>query len=602
MSSFYDDASLVVIPSGYKTSKVYAEKPTDGSGDLAFTRTGDTATRVNSAGLIEKVRTNINTYSEQLDNAAWTKQSTTVTANATTAPNNTLTADKLIATATTAFHGIFNVNATLSSLHTFSFYAKKAEYNFVTALDQFSGTFLASFNLDTGVVSSGSGASIQSVGNGWYRCAIAFDGAASAVVATLAPSPSSASVNYLGDGTSGIFVWGVQLETGDIATEPILTTTAAVSVGPVANVPRLDYLGSTCGKLLLEPQRTNLMTFSEQIDNAAWLKTNATISANAATSPDGYQNADKLIDNATLAGHFIQQTISITGVHTFSVFAKASESSVITLQIQQVSVTSNFALIYYDLISGQVESGEFSTSLSAGTIQEMSNGWYRCTITYTPITAGNHNVRVFVAKNIGGNKVDYAGNGTDGVFLYGTQLEAGAYATSYIPTLGASATRGADACSKTGISSLIGQTEGTIFYDGYIGREAIEVYLFFQKESSSAVDDSIYIQKDAGGSAIRLNVWVGSTQQVNFGGGSFTVGQRIKVAAAYKANDFVMYINGTQIGTDNAGSVPTCGAMQLASYRALPTNAEYIAEEGVNQALLFKTRLTNSELAELTSL
>jgi hypothetical protein len=598
MSSFYDDASLVVIPSGYKTSKVYAEKPTDGSGDLAFTRTGDTATRVNSAGLIEKVRTNINTYSEQLDNAAWTKQSTTVTANATTAPNNTLTADKLIATATTAFHGIFNVNATLSSLHTFSFYAKKAEYNFVTALDQFSGTFLASFNLDTGVVSSGSGASIQSVGNGWYRCAISFDGAASAVVATLAPSPSSASVNYLGDGTSGIFVWGVQLETGDIATEPILTTTAAVSVGPVANVPRLDYLGSTCGKLLLEPQRTNLMTFSEQIDNAAWLKTNATISANAATSPDGYQNADKLIDNATLAGHFIQQTISITGVHTFSVFAKASESSVITLQIQQVSVTSNFALIYYDLISGQVESGEFSTSLSAGTIQEMSNGWYRCTITYTPITAGNHNVRVFVAKNIGGNKVDYAGNGTDGVFLYGTQLEAGAYATSYIPTLGASATRGADACSKTGISSLIGQTEGTLFVDFTIN--ALANFGTPISVNDGSTSNYIWLTIFSNGN-LRAELNNGTVQAAITYGGA-VVGGRYKMAFGYKTNDFALYVNGTQVGTDNSGT--TFSGTTLSRVDTDITNASVYstASESINQALLFKTRLTNAEMASLTSL
>ena len=580
MSSFYDDASLVVIPSGYKTSKVYAEKPTDGSGDLTFTRTGDTATRVNSAGIIEKVRTNINTYSEQLDNAAWTKQSTTVTANATTAPNNTLTADKLIATATTAFHGIFNVNATLSSLHTFSFYAKKAEYNFVTALDQFSGTFLASFNLDTGVVSSGSGASIQSVGNGWYRCAISFDGAASAVVATLAPSPSSASVNYLGDGTSGIFVWGVQLETGDIATDYIPTTTAAVSVGPVANVPRLDYLGSTCPRLILEPQRQNLVTFSEQINTGFITAQGGTgllpvITANNAISPDGYQNADTIVFNAGAGTTASDQSAiyqvfgGTTATYTCSFYAKTPSG---TAQIQV-----------------RIDGGNYEKFT-------ITNEWQRFTLTRA--LTGTSNALDFVIRR----GLNEPMNASATIQLWGCQVELGAYATSYIPTLAASATRGADACSKTGISSLIGQTEGTIFYDGYIGREAIEVYLFFQKESSSAVDDSIYIQKDAGGSAIRLNVWVGSTQQVNFGGGSFTVGQRIKVAAAYKANDFVMYINGTQIGTDNAGSVPTCGAMQLASYRALPTNAEYIAEEGVNQALVFKTRLTNAELASLTSL
>ena len=101
MSSFYDDASLVVIPSGYKTSKVYAEKPTDGSGDLSFTRTGDTATRVNSAGLIEKVRTNLLAQSEEFRVAnGWGAgviggSTATQTSNYGTAPNGTTTADRI---------------------------------------------------------------------------------------------------------------------------------------------------------------------------------------------------------------------------------------------------------------------------------------------------------------------------------------------------------------------------------------------------------------------------------------------------------------------------------------------------------------------------
>ena len=96
--SFYSDASLVMIPSGYKTSKVYCAKPTDGTGDLAFTRSNDTATRVGPDGLIEKVRTNVALYSEQFDNAVYTKSQASVTANATTAPNGTTTAAKWEAT------------------------------------------------------------------------------------------------------------------------------------------------------------------------------------------------------------------------------------------------------------------------------------------------------------------------------------------------------------------------------------------------------------------------------------------------------------------------------------------------------------------------
>ena len=79
MSSFYEDASLVMIPSGYKTSNVYSAKPTDGAGDLSFTRSNDTATRVGPDGLIEKVRTNLLTYSNTFTDASWTKLRVTFT-------------------------------------------------------------------------------------------------------------------------------------------------------------------------------------------------------------------------------------------------------------------------------------------------------------------------------------------------------------------------------------------------------------------------------------------------------------------------------------------------------------------------------------------
>ena len=390
---------------------------------------------------------------------------------------------------------------------------------------------------------------------------------------------------------------------GQLAFTRSTTATRVNSAGLIetvaSNVPRLDYLGSSCPRLLLEPQRTNSATYSEQFDNAAWTKTNATISANVATSPAGFADADKLIDNATLAGHFIQQTISITGAHTFSVFAKASESSVITLQVQQTSVPSNFALIYYDLISGQVESGDFSTSLAAGTIQEMGNGWYRCTITYTPITAGTHNVRVFVAKNIGGNKVDYVGNGTDGVFLYGCQLEAGAYATSYIPTLGASVTRGADACVKTGISSLIGQTEGTLFVDFDLRSAANTGTYDSIINIATDANNSIDIVKFHTTSQLYIFAINGGVIQVNSLGisGTNILGTH-KLAVAYKLNDYAVYLDGVQVFTDTSATVPACSNLYLGAYLG---SANQLGG-GVAQALLFKTRLTNAQLAELTTI
>jgi hypothetical protein len=591
--------SLLLIPDRYKAAKLYSQIPDSGAGDLTFARNSN-ATRVNSAGLIEKVRTNIALYSEQFNDASWQKINATVSANSTTAPNGTLTADKLIDNAVNSPHYVLSTNASTSNITTVSFFAKKAERNFALVFLNNTAATAAWFDLDSGTIGDKQAAvlshSIVSAGNGWYRCTATF---ASISANDFCISVASANnvFSYVGDGVSGIFIWGAQLEAGDIATDYIPTTTAAVSVGITADIPRLDYTGGGCPSLLLEPQRTNLVTFSEQFNNAAWTKTNATISVNTAVSPDGYTNADKLINSATLAGHFLQQTISITGVHTFSVFAKASESSVITLQVQQVSVPANFGLIYYDLISGQVESGDFSTSLAAGAIQEMGNGWYRCTITYTPITAGNHNVRVFVAQNVSGNKIDYVGNGTDGVFVWGAQLEAGSYVSSYIPSLGASVTRLADAASKTGISSLIGQSEGVLFVDfivngrkentNILGSERnITASFFIGALTDNTIDAGLYV---SGFLAARIT------------GGSVSVGQRAKIAYAYKSGSSALYINGALIGT-SSGTFTLLSTIDDIFLNDVTTYFNYQENVSFNQVALFTTRLTNAELASITTL
>ena len=188
---------------------------------------------------------------------------------------------------------------------------------------------------------------------------------------------------------------------------------------------------------------------------------------------------------------------------------------------------------------------------------------------------------------------------TSTALIWGLQNEAGTYPTSYIPTLASSVTRLADTASKSGISSLIGQTEGTMFFDGYYGNESAEVYLFLQNSLGSGVTDSIYIQKN-GTSAIGLNVFNGSNAQVNINGGSFAIGDKIKIAAVYKVNDFALWVNGVEVATDTSGTIPTLTSLQIGTYPALASTETYIASGGVNQAIVFKTRLTNDQLADLT--
>jgi hypothetical protein len=559
MSSFYDDSSLVVIPSGYKTSKVYAEKPTDGSGDLAFTRTGDTATRVNSAGLIEKVRTNLVLQSQTFDNASWGKIGSTITANATAAPDGTATADSNIESAALAEHGVSQVLAISSGLNTISISVKansrtrcrigfaNSSYGSMTAAQLF-----AYFDVSTGTVVqniSGGFSTIVDEGNGWYRCSVSQNlvaGDAAGAVQLLFID-SGINTYYTGNGTSGLFLWGGQLEVGDIATDYIPTTTAAVSVGPVANVPRLDYLGSSCPRLLLEPQRQNLVTFSESFDNAAWTKTNTTITANTAISPDGYQNADR----AQLAAGALlfQSGLGSAGSNTLSVYAKATSGTSAKFRF-----FANGATL---LSSDQTATGE----------------WQRFTFTFTfsAVTAG----------------ISVATTGADDVLFYGFQHEIGAYATSYIPTLSASATRGADAASKTGISSLIGQTEGTLFLDfDFVSGVNANYGIIYQ----AAFTTYIYINQQTTGSI------TGQVQGV--GGFAFTVAKpngRYKCALAYKSGNSAFFVNGVQVGTTNTTTFTPTTIDIFSLQVGTETNTN-------NQALLFKTRLTNAEMQELTTL
>ena len=584
---FYDLASLVVVPSGYKSGKVYAQKPQTTDGQLAFTR-ASSASRVASNGLIEKVRTNLFLRSEELDNAAWTKADTTIVANAVANPlNGAVTADKITDSSTaTAARYFFQSPASSGTIYTSSGYFKKAEYNFVT-LHAF-GLNGAVFNLDTGVKVSQSGGvgNITSVGNGWYRCTFSFTAGGSAVFFSQSPA---GNISYAGTAGSGIFAFGCQLETGDIATDYIPTTTAAVSVGPVSGLPRLDYLNSTCPRLILEGQRTNAAQYSEQLNNAAWAKNGVSVTANSAVSPDGYTNADKIVEDATTGPHGLTPTYSIANstTYTFSIFAKKAENDYFIMNIY-TGVSSTFT-------SFNVANGTIGTTGAGATakIENYANGWYRCSLTVATAATGTPNIFMWTAR--ANDAIEYTGNGTNGTFLYGCQLEAGAYATSYIPTLGASVTRVADAASKTGISSLIGQTEGVMFVD--INRN----YITSSYDRYFAVDDAdatiyrtgIYLFPEPSiDGRIYLSIRNNNTAIYEYTYNNTTMA-RLKIAMAYKSGDIVYYINGTQVATSSA------------TFTFAHTLSRVLSSgvgQSVNQTLLFNTRLTNAQLAELTTL
>jgi hypothetical protein len=286
--------------------------------------------------------------------------------------------------------------------------------------------------------------------------------------------------------------------------------------------------------------------------------------------------ADKFIAAATTAVHFFQQS-SISSSYVFSIYAKAGEENVFSMWIANTSKRAEF-----NLTTGTIP----LSTVAKSSIVNVGNGWYRCSVyDSSPTTT----YRIY-----GRTGSSYLGNGVDGIFFWRAQIEAGSYPTSYIPTTTAAVTRNADAISKTGISSLIGQTEGVLFTDFVC--DGFQNYGTPLSINDGTTSNYIWLTTFANGN-IRAEVYNGAVQaSITFTGG--VVGQRYKVAFGYKQNDFVMYVNGTQIGTDVSGNVPS--SLSRIDYNLV--NNWSLALLKVNSSILFPTRLTNAELTQLTTI
>jgi hypothetical protein len=576
--SFFSEASLAMIPSGYKTSKVYSAIPTSGDGDLTFSRSNDTATRVGPDGLIEKVRTNLVTYSNTFSNADWLVDQVTKTTGQTD-PNGGTTAVLLTSTNTSSTY-MYQTKAGLGCLSIYAKVGTRSTFSLIPT-GYNNGAFFDLSSVTATASGIGSLAKIESVGGGWFRCSVATSSSTDFIVSL---SNIAGTDSVISDTMTFAFAQG---ETGDIATPYIATTSAAVSVGPVANVPRLDYLDSSSPRLLLEPQRTNLANWSEQADQ--YTKVGATIGSNVLTSPDGYTNADSIIEDGSTGLHTFYNfglTTFTAAAYTASVFAKKGGRDWFSIQLYDG--TQGF-VAFFNLDTGVV--GNVDAGATA-TITNYGNGWYRCTVTATTAAGSSGGIAIFSASANG--STNYAGtNGLAAGYFYGWQLELASYATSYIPTLGAAVTRGADAASKTGISSLIGQTEGTVYFEIQLPNEAAEGGRVLMQIGASP--DRIYFAKDSNSQNI-FQLATQSSSGYNFVNTSNVTAGTVKMAIAYKSGQNAFYLNGTLISTTSDEANPA-SMSQIIFGDPVFGNSQTI----VNQALLFKTRLSNADLAALTA-
>jgi hypothetical protein len=565
---FYDLASLVVVPSGYKSGKIYAQKPLTTDGQLTFTRSNDTATRVGPDGLIEKVRTNLVLSSGDISTQStyWgSNQSGVTTQNSAVAPDGTTTAALITPDGVNNYSGVNQTKTFTAVPQTYSVYLKtnSGTANVRVLATDPAGTFY--------------GLTPITINTTWTRYTLTFT-----------PAAGAGNIYITSSGSTAWLAWGAQLETGDIATDYIATTSAAVSVGPVANVPRLDYLGSSCPRLLLEPQRTNTMLNSERI--GSWLFLAASATSNTAVSPSGYADAD----TATATGnspHLIYQNLAFTSgtAYTLSVFAKANTSDYIQLVLAGQFSATNYA--NFDLSNGTITANAVSTAK----IEDYGNGWYRCSVSATaPVSATNSQIVYLINSPTAPRGQSFSASG-ESVYLWGGQFEAGAYVTSYIPTLGAAVTRGTDFMYKASLgSSVFGTNDGVVF---------LETGQCYNNADTSATKDFISVEKDgsnwfgigSGGSSaaptIRFVTRIAGVVSTDAEPDGLS---NAKIAIKYSAANFKIFVN---------GSLEATIAKSIGNYQDVyfMVNAADDLTMPLKQFLVFPTALSDADCIALTA-
>ena len=598
----------------YDEGFVYAAEVYDGSTPiynvlpLNFTRSNDTATRVNSAGLIEKVRTNI-VPNGLLFNGSTGVLYTTITSDSPISGLSSMRITKNEAAGTLRY-GNQTISASVlngSISYTISRYFKYDGYNTTTSLEynnsnQFGGTAWVQ-NIDiasTGVTLQAPincTSKVTNVGNGWYRVEVTIVNGASPSGSPVSCLLKVASTLSTGQ---GFLTAAPQFETGDTATDYIPTTNVAVSVGPVANLPRLNYPinsdGSVgCPSLLLEPQTTALNQFSEQLDNAYWTKSNSTATANQTASPSGYVDAELILDNTSNAQHAISTSIAVTSgnKYTASFFLKAAgyTTSAIRMGVGALWTGGIGPTVEFDLVAltGTVVDGSGVTF----TIEDYGNGWRRCSVTGTCVTSGNTAYSLYVKQYNA-----YIGSGTDGVYAWGANITATDYLQSYIPTLEAAVTRVIERFNKTGISSLINSQEGTFFVEMATFSDNVGTRILSLSDGS--VNNNLYIGYTPTTNRISAVFSSGGTAQAALNTTAFNITEQNKIAVSYKTNEFKMYVNGTLIGTDTSVTMPAAGT--LSQLKSDFGQGSFPLEASLKQAIIFPTALTDAQLAELTTL
>jgi len=487
--SVLDKASLVQIPSGYKSTKLYSQIPSNGNGDFTFSRSSS-GTRVNSEGLIEVAKvigtTEEVTNGDFSSGGGWSG-SASISSGQLTKTSGGLAYQGSVVTANKYYKVVVDV-ASLDGATTLYFGGNQYTLSVgVQTIEAVGGTGNTFVGFNNGY-SSGSGSVFNSI----------------------------SVIEYIEN-----------------------------------DVPRLDYSDGSCASLLLEPQRTNLETKSNSFSTWTTL-INVTATSNYIVSPDGTSNATRL--QFTSNGYIWNtgQDISST-LFTISCYAKRNNTG-----------TENVGFF----VNG---SGVVNSAWS------LTSDWVRFTYTYTSTNT---------------SKIGIAAESGADVSVFGFQIEKlESYATSYIPTEGATATRTDESFVADGLSTIIGQTEGCIFID-FLYYEGNRFEIF----DAANTANGFLIYRSGTGYNLQVITSGGGWAIANFITG-LTIGTRYKLAINYKLNDYKIFVNGSQTATSTSIGVPTTNKIMSSQ-----SNGGLKFTNKINQFMMFDEKLTDAELTTLTTI
>ena len=473
----------------------------------------------------------------------WTTQNTTISPNQAIAPDGTQTAIKLVQDNVTDQFYTRHLISGGDNTYTYSVYAKQADAGKHLYFEL--GNARASVNLNDGSIyygpntfSSGwsnPSVSVVALDDGWYRVAMTAT-ASSSVSSFYAKnhvsvlSGGSGGIIDSGDGTSGIYLWGPQVEEGTTASDFVSNTT-----GSSKFIASATY-GDRVPMILVEPSSENLVAYSEDFSNAHWLKTKygtgvlPTVTSDVAISPDGTQNADKVIfdvGSGTSTGDSVvlEDYISVTQgeTYTFSIYLKGEQGG------EQVLVRHAGSAGY--------------TTLT------LTDEWVKYEVTETAIY--NHAYAgLSIRQGLGGVII----NPTATFYIWGAQFEQGSVATSYIPTSGSTVTRAADdlVISGSDFTDFYNQSEGTFYAESVLSGADNQSFIFEASNNTLSYRVLSYYNNNN----LTAYVRAAGTNAFTFGNRP-PAGQLSRASLSYKTDNVLACLDGGTVGQDLSVTIPT---------------------------------------------